>query len=274
MSASYPTSIPSFSTKVDQLDVNFADHVNRLQDEVRGVAAELGTTPSGDFSTVKARLASLQTDKAASNHTHDDLYWTRSLITTKGQVLIGTGSKNLEAVGPASANNRVLISDSATTPGVRWASLTHSMFGDLSGDNYPQYARTDGTRGAFLRSIGGVVTGLTKFSGLRESIVSLGTGSGTIPIDAADGSVFTLTASGSVTFALSDTSTIGGAAALTIVITQGSGGNYEFTWPSSLTWMGSGLPAPDAAGSKTLVSVMTLDSGSSWLGVALNQFKD
>lgn len=44
MAASYPTSIRSFTNKVDIVDTIFADHVNVLQDEVRAVEVSLGET--------------------------------------------------------------------------------------------------------------------------------------------------------------------------------------------------------------------------------------
>jgi len=61
MAASYPTSIRTFTNKVDLVDTVLADHVNALQDEVRALelvlgAASLGGSPltssyDGTFST-------------------------------------------------------------------------------------------------------------------------------------------------------------------------------------------------------------------------------
>lgn len=43
MTASYPSTVKSFTTKVDFSDTVFAAHVNDLQDEVNSVQANLGT---------------------------------------------------------------------------------------------------------------------------------------------------------------------------------------------------------------------------------------
>lgn len=44
MAASYPTSVRTFTNKVDIVDTIFADHVNVLQDEVRAIEVSLGTS--------------------------------------------------------------------------------------------------------------------------------------------------------------------------------------------------------------------------------------
>ena len=43
MTASYPTTVKSFTTKVDFTDTVLAAHVNSLQEEVVAVQTELGT---------------------------------------------------------------------------------------------------------------------------------------------------------------------------------------------------------------------------------------
>jgi hypothetical protein len=80
--ADYPGTVTSFSTKVDYVDVIFADHVNKLQDEMLGVQNTLGNsilTSSGwsgafnqvtaTWGSVKARLNNIEygLDKAYNN---------------------------------------------------------------------------------------------------------------------------------------------------------------------------------------------------------------
>jgi uncharacterized membrane protein len=71
MAAQYPSSIRSFTPKVDLVDTVFADHVNVLQDETRALQVSLGTTLlasnySGTFATtttwssLSARLANIE----------------------------------------------------------------------------------------------------------------------------------------------------------------------------------------------------------------------
>lgn len=130
MASSYPGATPSFTTKQDQIDVNYAAHVNRLQDEVRAIAVELGPHPRGTAASVRARLDAIDTQKANSTHNHNDLYWGRSIITSKGELLVGTSASNVAALA-AAANGRVLTTDSSTPTGLRWATQRHAVVAAL-----------------------------------------------------------------------------------------------------------------------------------------------
>ena len=72
MPAQYPTSVRTFTNKVDLVDTIFADHVNILQDEVRAIELTVGNTAltsayTGTFvqtttwTSVGARLANIET---------------------------------------------------------------------------------------------------------------------------------------------------------------------------------------------------------------------
>jgi hypothetical protein len=84
MTASYPSSLKTFTTHVNLNDTIDSSHVNALQDEVSAVESILGTTPSlsttpnaggtfnataTTFSTVGARLANIETGVVADSHT-------------------------------------------------------------------------------------------------------------------------------------------------------------------------------------------------------------
>jgi hypothetical protein len=71
MAAQYPSSIRSFTPKVDLVDTVFADHVNVLQDETRALQVSLGTSllssnysgthaPTTTWSSLSARLANIE----------------------------------------------------------------------------------------------------------------------------------------------------------------------------------------------------------------------
>ena len=71
MPAQYPTSVRTFTNKVDLVDTVFADHVNVLQDETRAVQASLGNlilssnyagtfTQTTSWSTLGARIANIE----------------------------------------------------------------------------------------------------------------------------------------------------------------------------------------------------------------------
>lgn len=72
MAASYPTSVRTFTNKVDIVDTIFADHVNVLQDEVRSLEVSLGTTllsstytgtfaQTTSWASLSGRLANIET---------------------------------------------------------------------------------------------------------------------------------------------------------------------------------------------------------------------
>ena len=60
MTASYPTSIKSFTTKTDSTDVILASHINDIQNEVVAVETQLGITTSPAANSVRERLDSLE----------------------------------------------------------------------------------------------------------------------------------------------------------------------------------------------------------------------
>lgn len=270
--ASYPQSIPSFTTKRDQIDINYAAHINRLQSEVRAMATELGTVPRGSHDSVRDRLEDLTANKSSTTHHHDERYWRRTLVTSKGQILVGTGDQNVEALNPG-ADGRVLKSDASTASGLRWGSLSHADFGDLGGDHYPQYALADGTRGAFLRLAGGTLGGHVVLDSHSEKVIDKGDITGVTTFDGDVGSLFAARMVGEVTVDLQAGAAAGTGYTVAIVFAQDTLGGRGWTWPIGVRWVGSGPPAPAAAGSITLTSFLTLDGGATWIGVALNEYE-
>lgn len=138
MVASYPDVIPSFTVKVDNTDINWAADVNRLQDEIRAIAEELGTVPKASFANVAARLQHLQNTKSDVGHHHDERYVTRSLITSKGALLVGSAAGTAIELQPGT-DGQVPVADSVQPGGIRWRTLTHADLPDLSGDHHTQY---------------------------------------------------------------------------------------------------------------------------------------
>lgn len=65
MPASFPGAIKSFTTKTDGVDDVLASHMNDVQLEVNAIETELGTTPSGSYATVKARIEAIEAIHAA-----------------------------------------------------------------------------------------------------------------------------------------------------------------------------------------------------------------
>lgn len=261
--AAYPQSIPSFTTKRDQVDINYAAHINRLQAEVRALATEIGTVPRGNYDSVRDRLETIQAGKSDIAHHHDDRYWSRTLVTSKGQLLVGTANQNVDVLLPE-PDGRVLKTDASTPTGLRWSPLSHADFSDLTGDHYPQYARADGTRGAFLRLTGGTLTGRVVLQGHAEKVIAKGDVSGVASFDAANGSLFTATLTGNTTITLAGAEA-GVGTTMTLVLLQGGVGGWATTWPGSMRWMNGGAPGPTAAGTFTLVTLLSVDGGTYWL---------
>lgn len=140
MPASYPSTVPTFTVKRDNLDINWAADVNRLQDETNAIAGELGTNPSGPgHATVRERLEHLQTSKSDTGHTHDDRYVRRNLATSKGDLVAASGEGSFGTLGPGN-NGQALTADSGQPLGVRWKTLAHGdLTGLTTGDPHTQY---------------------------------------------------------------------------------------------------------------------------------------
>ena len=120
MAAQYPSSIRSFTPKVDLVDTVFADHVNVLQDETRALQVSLGTTLlasnySGTFATtttwssLSARLANIEFGLATGVSTAP--YFKKS-----GDVISpSSGTVGLSAKTTAGTTNLVETRNAANT---------------------------------------------------------------------------------------------------------------------------------------------------------------
>lgn len=84
MPSSWPGTIPSYTTKVNIVEIVDAEHPNLLQEDVRAIAANLGVNPqtstavvSADvfvstsvaYATVKARLTNIEKGVVGDSHT-------------------------------------------------------------------------------------------------------------------------------------------------------------------------------------------------------------
>ena len=95
MTASYPISVKSFSTKVDFTDTVLAEHVNTLQEEVASIQSNLGTyikTGSGwigSFDQITTNWDSLKDRLANIEYGLNSVYSERLPSGgTEGQVLV------------------------------------------------------------------------------------------------------------------------------------------------------------------------------------------
>lgn len=128
MTATYPASIKSFTTKTDFIDTVLAEHVNTLQEEVNSIQANLGTlikTGSGwvgsfdvittNWNTLKDRLANIE-------YGLYDMYTAVPTGGTDGQVLTKTSGSDyatawetFDALPSQSGNNgKYLVTNGST----------------------------------------------------------------------------------------------------------------------------------------------------------------
>jgi hypothetical protein len=101
VTASYPTTVKSFTTKVDFTDTVLAEHVNSLQEEVNSLQSNIGTfirTSSGwvgSFDQVTTTWNTLK-DRLANIEYGLNIVYGAKIPTggTTGQVLVKTSGSN------------------------------------------------------------------------------------------------------------------------------------------------------------------------------------
>lgn len=100
MTASYPASVKSFTTKVDFSDTVLAEHVNSLQDEVNSIQNNLGTyikTGSGwvgSFDQITTSWDSLKDRLANIEYGLNDVWNAVPVGGSTGQVLTKVSGSN------------------------------------------------------------------------------------------------------------------------------------------------------------------------------------
>ena len=159
MTASYPSSVKSFTTKVDFTDTVLAAHVNDLQDEVNSIEATLGSsikTGSGwvgspDFvtsswNTVKDRITNLE---YVAKVAYDGRNPTGG---TTGQVLVKNSSTNYDyswttftGLPTQTGNNGYFLTTNGSS--ASWAAI--SQVPSQTGNN-GKYLTTDGSTASWV----------------------------------------------------------------------------------------------------------------------------
>jgi hypothetical protein len=128
VTAAYPATVKSFTTKVDFSDTILAEHVNSLQDEVNSIQANLGTlikTGSGwvgEFDQVTTAWDSLKDRLANIEYGLADVWNAVPVGGSTGQVLTKTSGTDyatewstIDALPSQSGNSgRYLTTDGST----------------------------------------------------------------------------------------------------------------------------------------------------------------
>jgi hypothetical protein len=135
VTASYPISVKSFTTKVDFADTVLAAHVNDLQDEVNSIEATLGTSIKtgsgwiGSFDQITSSWNTLK-DRIANIEYGLNISYTAKLPTggTTGQVLTKTSGSDyavnwqtIDALPSQSGNTGKYLTTNGST--ATWADI-------------------------------------------------------------------------------------------------------------------------------------------------------
>lgn len=73
MVAAYPGTVRIWTTKVDLINIDYADDINTVQEEIYALQSTLGVNIQGAFVTTDARITDLEDNKAPWPHRHDIL---------------------------------------------------------------------------------------------------------------------------------------------------------------------------------------------------------
>ncbi|HEX8390039.1 MAG TPA: hypothetical protein VF597_01310 [Candidatus Saccharimonadales bacterium] len=101
--------------------------------------------------------------------------------------------------------------------------------------------------------------------GGAETISTIGSATGAVTLNLANGNVFNVTLTGNTTFTFSG-ATAGRACSLSLYLTENATGGYGVTWPSSVKWSGGAPTLATAAGNVNILVFETLNGGTTWFG--------
>jgi hypothetical protein len=112
------------------------------------------------------------------------------------------------------------------------------------------------------------LTGVAALStgGGAETVQSLGNKTGSTAIDLANGNVFSVTATGNITIAISG-ATAAKACSFALYVKQNATGGYTITWPQTVKWPGGTVPVTTASANALDIFVLeSIDGGATWYG--------
>ena len=107
--------------------------------------------------------------------------------------------------------------------------------------------------------------------GGREVIDTVAASGATLTVDLADGNVHDVTLTDNCTFTFSGT-VASRACGFTLILRQDGTGSRTVTWPAAVDWPGGTAPTLSTAASAVdLLTFLTVDNGTTWLGFVSGQ---
>lgn len=107
--------------------------------------------------------------------------------------------------------------------------------------------------------------------GGREDIATNATSGTSATVDLADGNVHDITLTDNCTLSFTGSAASVGCA-FTLVLRQDGTGSRTVTWPSSVDWAGGTAPTLSTAASAVdVLTFVTIDNGTTWLGFVAGQ---
>jgi len=106
---------------------------------------------------------------------------------------------------------------------------------------------------------------------VREAVASTGSVTGAVAVDLNSQNVIVWTLTGNVTISFSNPPTASQALSITFVLTQDGTGGRTVTWPAAVRWPGGVGPTLSGAGKQDVITLITWDGGTSYLGFVAGQ---
>ena len=139
-----------------------------------------------------------------------------------------------------------------------WGTILNTLFDDIDSDLNSVKTTAD----AALPKAGGTLTGEVQLKTVKNTAVNLGSSlSGSVALDLSAGDFFYGTATGDVSFSISNAPSSGPVVFIMIELTDA--GTHTITWPASFAWpSGSGPRLTDSG--VDIVAAYSYDGGTTW----------
>jgi hypothetical protein len=109
---------------------------------------------------------------------------------------------------------------------------------------------------------------LTSRDGAQDDLSTVATSGSAQTLDPSTANVFDVTLTAACTISLGTTPS-GQACAITVILRQDATGGRTVTWPGSVSWISGSAPILQTAASAVdVVTLFTVDGGTSWGGIA------